>query len=101
MTYNDLAELFKREGGDAQVCFSVISQNQILFGNNDTNKHIISFTNEEPITWVKEVQEEPVSEDLNEAAIAYNKKVNFVCAGEIPNEHFIAGAQWQRQKDRK
>ena len=62
MTYNELAELFKREGGDAQVCFSVISQNQILFGNNDTKKDIISFKNEEPIKWVKEVQEEPISE---------------------------------------
>lgn len=63
MTYNELAELFKREGGDAQVCFSVISQNQILFGNNDTKKDIISFKNEEPIKWVKEVQEEPVSDE--------------------------------------
>ena len=63
MTYNELAELFKREGGDAQVCFSVISQNQILFGNNDTKKDIISFKNEEPIKWVKEVKEEPISED--------------------------------------
>lgn len=61
MTYNELAELFKREGGDAQVCFSVISQNQILFGNNDTKKDIISFKNEEPIKWVKEVQEEPMN----------------------------------------
>ena len=64
MTYNELAELFKREGGDAQVYFSVISQNQILFGNNDTKKDIISFKNEEPIKWVKDLQEEPVSEDL-------------------------------------
>jgi len=61
MTYNELAELFKREGGDAQVCFGVISQNQILFGNNDTKKDIISFRNDEPIKWVKEAQEEPVS----------------------------------------
>lgn len=68
MTYNELAELFKREGGDAQVCFSVISQNQILFGNNDTKKDIISFKNEEPIKWVKEVQEEPVSDDLEKAS---------------------------------
>ena len=66
MTYNELAELFKREGGDAQVCFSVISQNQILFGNNDTKKDIISFKNEEPIKWVKDLQEEPVSEGLEE-----------------------------------
>ena len=47
---------------------------------------------------VKEVQEEPVSEDLNEAAIAYNKKVNFVVAGKIPNEHFIAGAEWHKEQ---
>ena len=68
MTYNELAELFKQEGGDAQVCFSVVSQNQILFGNNDTKKDIISFKNEEPIKWVKETQEEPVSiwHDSNE-----------------------------------
>ena len=71
MTYNELAELFKREGGDAQVCFSVISQNKILFGNNDTKKDIISFKNEEPIKWVKEAQEELVSEDLEEAARDY------------------------------
>ena len=68
MTYNELAELFKREGGDAQVCFGVISQNQILFGNNDTKKDIISFRNDEPIKWVKETQEEPVSEELEEAS---------------------------------
>ena len=40
MTYNDLAELFKREGGNAQVCFSVISQNQILFGKLGKEKMI-------------------------------------------------------------
>ena len=68
MTYNELAELFKREGGDAQVCFGVISQNQILFGNNDTKKDIISLRNDEPIKWVKETQEEPVSEELEEAS---------------------------------
>lgn len=66
MTYNELAELFKREGGDAQVCFSVISQNQILFGNNDTKKDIISFKNDEPIKWMKEAQEEPVSIDFEQ-----------------------------------
>ena len=75
MTYNELAELFKREGGDAQVCFGVISQNQILFGNNDTKKDIISFRNDEPIKWVKETQEEPVSEDsvdvMHKAYMAY------------------------------
>jgi hypothetical protein len=75
MTYNELAELFKREGGDAQVCFSVISQNQILFGNNDTKKDIISFKNEEPIKWVKEAQEEPVSiwHDANQQPKMYRK----------------------------
>ena len=78
MTYNELAELFKREGGDAQVCFSVISQNQILFGNNDTKKDIISFKNEEPIKWVKEAQEESVSEDLEEAA----ERLSTIYAGE-------------------
>jgi hypothetical protein len=61
MTYNELAELFKREDSDAQVCFSIISQNQMLFGNNDTKKDIISLKNEEPIKWVKDLQEEPVS----------------------------------------
>ena len=35
---------------------------------------------------------------LNEAAIAYNKKVNFVVTGNVPNEHFIAGAQWQEEQ---
>lgn len=74
MTYNELAELFKREGGDAQVCFSVISQNQILFGNNDTKKDIISFKNEEPIKWVKEAQGETVSiwHDANQQPEIYS-----------------------------
>ena len=67
MTYNELAELFKRKGGDAQVCFSVISQNQILFGNNDTKKDIIGFKNEEPIKWMKDLQEEPISENFAKA----------------------------------
>ena len=49
MTYNELAEVFKRDGGDAQVCFSIINQNQILFGNNDTKKDI-SLKHEEPIS---------------------------------------------------
>ena len=43
---------------------------------------------------------EPVREGLEEAAIVYNKKVNFVVAGKIPNEHFIAGAKWQLNKIR-
>lgn len=52
-------------------------------------------------TFMDSLPNEPVSEDLNEAAIAYNKKVNFVCAGKIPNEHFIAGANWQKQQDKQ
>lgn len=52
------------------------------------------------------IVKKPVSNDLEEAAIAYNKKaviahnkkVNFVVAGNIPNEHFIAGAKWQEQQ---
>jgi hypothetical protein len=49
------------------------------------------------------IVKKPVSEDLEEAAIAYNKKavtahnkrVNFVVVGNVPNEHFIAGAKWK------
>ena len=48
------------------------------------------------LAYIDSLQEEPVSEDLNKVAIAYNKKVNFVVAGNIPNEHFIAGAKWQK-----
>lgn len=73
MTYSELAELFKREGGDAQVCFSVISQNQILFGNNDTKKDIISFKNDEPIKWVKDLQEEPNKVKFNVGDTIKNK----------------------------
>ena len=43
-------------------------------------------------------KKKPVSEDLEKAAIAYNKKVNFVVAGKIPNEHFMAGALWKKQQ---
>jgi len=58
-------------------------------------------------TFMDSLPNEPVSEDLEEAAIAYNKKavnshskkVNFVVAGKVPNEHFIAGAKWQEEKD--
>ena len=48
--------------------------------------------------YIDSLPNELVSEDLNEAAIAYNKKVNFVVAGNVPNEHFIAGAQWQKEQ---
>ena len=52
------------------------------------------------------IVKKPVNEDLEKAAIAYNKKavtahnkrVNFVVVGNIPNEHFIAGAKWQEQQ---
>ena len=126
MTYNDLAELFKREGGDAQVCFSVISQNQILFGNNDTKKDIISFKNEEPIKWVKEAQEEPVSkeigdydhkavmeslhpklkeepvsEDLEEAVnayIGYAPEIDESSSVYGKRQAFKAGAEWQKSQ---
>ena len=47
---------------------------------------------------IDSLQEESVSEELEEAAIVYNKKINFVVAGKIPNEHFIAGAKWQKDK---
>lgn len=58
-------------------------------------------------TFMNSLPNESVSEDLEEAAIAYNKKavtahnkrVNFVVVGNIPNEHFIAGAKWQEEKD--
>ena len=101
MTYNELAELFKREGGDAQVCFSIISQNQILFGNNDTKKDIIGFKNEEPIKWVKEAQEESVSDELEEAAD--NALSNVLNTHEIVNvrsclEMFRLGAKWQKEQ---
>ena len=100
MTYNELAELFKREGGDAQVCFSVISQNQILFGNNDTKKDIISFQNEEPIKWLKKVQEESISEDLEKAASQYPSVIRTISPqweSELEND-FKAGALWQRKQ---
>ena len=52
------------------------------------------------------IVKKPISKDLEEAAIAYNKKavtahnkrVNFVVVGNVPNEHFIAGAKWQEQQ---
>lgn len=50
---------------------------------------------------VKEVdlgEDEPVSNDLEKAAVLYNKKINFVVGGEVPNQDFIAGAQWQKEQ---
>jgi hypothetical protein len=100
MTYNELAELFKRDGGDAQVCFSVISQNQILFGNNDTKKDIISFRNDEPIKWVKEAQEEPVSEDLGEYINELSKQFPEVSFAKL-SRIAVRVAKWKEEQFEK
>ena len=31
---------------------------------------------------------------INEKAIEYNKKINFVCKGDVPNEDFKAGGNY-------
>ena len=66
-----------------------------LYSQSETLSQILDY--------IDKVQEEPVNDGLEEAAIAYNKKavtahnkrVNFVVVGNIPNEHFIAGAKWK------
>ena len=51
---------------------------------------------EDIITFINSLKEEPVSNDLEEAAVLYNKKINFVVGGKVPNQDFIAGAQWHK-----
>ena len=55
--------------------------------------------------WAKykqEREEEPVSEDLKEAALQYAKDYLFTPAAERDlRDHFIAGAQWQKEQDQK
>ena len=54
MTYRELGEIFINKGGDTQVSFNVISQNQVLFGNNEAQVDIICLQNDEPIIWQKD-----------------------------------------------
>lgn len=62
-------------------------------GLDDSLDDVLSFID---TLEVKEVKDEPVSNDLEKAAVLYNKKINFVVGGEVPNQDFIAGAQWQK-----
>ena len=64
----------------------------------DLNKEADGFTNE-IMDIINSLQEEPVSEDLEEAARNYSNNLDNICGsiGEQTRNAFKAGAQWQKE----
>ena len=68
----------------------------------DLNKEVDGFTNE-IMDIVDSLQEEPVSEELEEAARSYSNNLDNICGsiGEQTKNAFKNGAKWQKAKDQE